>query len=216
MLWEYAQNKKEARQFALPAQKIINGIWLPSYSGLCVKLAYERGLLRTAKRVILVEKDSDSFRQMEQNTTNIPRRQLLNCDLVEVKLDCQIDYAYLDFCGGINRVIARWISGELSPHLASNATICITQMLAKRNNKILSEQDQFLRTEAGTCIRNAYGVLPLPYQRLLLLIHRLFNKWDFQIEGKDGEIYKYADSVSTMLLLKLVNFRCSVTPFPGV
>lgn len=210
ILWKFTQEKAKARQFALPLKPIKRGIWLPGDQALCVKSAYDLGLLSNIQIAYLVERDYAIYQKMVETTSDLPGRRPFYGNLDNLVLDGPIDYAYLDYYGGINKRNALWMAKELSPHLEESATICITQMLAARNNPLMRNQDKLLRTDAGSFIRNHYGSLKIQYQRLLLLIHRIFRKWDFEIVPNDrGSIYEYSDSVTTMLLLKLVAFRLS-------
>jgi hypothetical protein len=210
VFWQYAKEKKKARQFALPDREIVNGIWLPADQALCVRLAYENNLMRRIENAILVENDPTIYQKMLDVTTDIPCRRPFLGNLTKINLTFKVDYAFLDYLGGMNVHTAPWMASELSNHLREGATVCITQMLALRGNRLLPKQDFLLRTDAGSFIRNHYGSLKLPYQRILLLVHRIFRDWDFEIVPNEyGHIYEYADSVTTMLLLKLVNFRRS-------
>ncbi len=213
MLWAYATAKKKAREFALPGRPVRNGIWLPAGEALCVRLASQHGLLRAAKTVWLVEVDPDEYARMVENTRQIRGRRLYCGRLENLRLDGLIDYAYLDFFGGVNRDNACWIQNELSPHLDKGATICVTQMLAARNNPIFRQQDGLLRQECGTQLRSDYGVMGIIHQRILMVMHRLFHRWDFDVVvGPDGSLFQYRDSVSTMLLVRMTNFRPRVSP----
>ena len=207
MLWEYAEEKRGAREFALPRLPITNGLWLPADKALCVGLANDRGLLINAQNVHLVESNGQLYTEMVRNTIKIPNRRPYIGELTKLKFVHKLDYAYLDFLGGMNKHNVPWIATEFSENLTVDATVCITQMLSPRNNPIFSKQDSLLRTEAGEWIRNVYGVTELRIQRILMLLHRIFRKWRFRLVGKNGSVYSYSDSVSTMLLLKLQKFQ---------
>jgi hypothetical protein len=210
MFWRYCPEKAKARKFVLPSLPVTNGIWLPAGEALCVKAAYEAGLLSSAKNLFFVEGKGEEYEKMLETTSHLKNRRPFCGDLANLKLNCKIDYAFLDYLGGINTPIGHWMANELSVNIKEGAQICITHMLACRKNKLLLGQDAILRSPAGSFIRSNYGVLSLALQRILLLVHRVFREWDFEIvPDNDGKIYKYSDSVITMLVLKLVNFRPS-------
>ena len=207
-MWCYRKNKAVMRDFVLPNKPIINGIWLPGSECLCVRKAVDQGLLKKAKSIILVEKNHKDFTEMLKSAPSLLAVKCVYSALENITLDRFIDYAYLDFLGGLSQSVSRWISNVLSPHLVKNAVIAITQIYATRGSKIIPEQDVFLKGPEGREIRFRYGTLDLHTQRLLILLHRIFSLWDFDIETDAVcKIPIYRDVQHKMMVFKLVNFR---------
>lgn len=208
--WDYHKNKDIVRSFVLPNKPIINGIWLPGDGCLCINKAAEKGLLNKSKSLLLVERNGCIFNQMRSNAPKFAAIKCTNAKLEQLRLENKIDYAYFDFLGGITRNIAGWLIKEFSPRITKGATIAITQIYATRGSKILPEQDVFLNTPDGTKIREMYGRDNMHIQRVLLLLHRIFHLWHFDIENnlnQDGKIHIYRDRLHKMMVVKLTNFR---------
>lgn len=203
--WAYRKNKDAIRRFVLPNYKIKSGIWMPADECCDIKMAESEGLLSKATSLILVESNYKIYCKMKQNAPNIPAIKCVHSKIEILDKIPKIDYAYLDFMGGINNSISKWMSNVLSHNIFEMATIAITQMYCPRNNKIVLAQKPLLNKKEGEFINRYYGYQPENIRLILILLHRIFYMWDFSIEGE--EIPKYKDSVNSMLCFKLVNFR---------
>lgn len=214
MFWSYHKNKDRIREFILPKKPIQVGIWLPADECCCVKKAYKAGLLDEAREIHLVERDLDLYEKMVINAPVLPSIKPFYGKLENLVLQQQVDYAYLDYLGGMNRIVSQWMAGTLSPKLTEGATVAITQMLAKRSNKLISAQASLLRQKEGVLVNRCYGHQHPDMQMMLILLHRIFCDWDFEIASDTkGGIPQYRDTVNTMLVFKLVNLRRSERHF---
>ena len=211
--WQLHKKKQEIRKFVLPDNPITNGIVvLPAQTWLDVTELDENKKLNDVEIIYAVEKELEIYQEMELNS---PKHLPVKCvkgKLEKLKLNHSIDYAYLDFLGGMARPVALWMQNSLSNQLTENATVAITQIYATRGSGIIPEQDEFLRGKEGRDIRGQrykeLGHLDKRMQRLLCLIHRIFNMWDFTLEVLDeGEIPIYQDVAHKMIVFKLVDFR---------
>ena len=211
MNWNWHKNKAIIREFALPEKPIKNSIWLPAQNWLCVSAALNKGLLNKSQNIIAVEQDKATFAEMQQNA---PKHKALRClhqKLENLIVDCPIDYCYLDFLGGISAPIAKWMEQDLSRHLVPQATVVITQIYAWRGSKIIPQQEGLIFEKDGWEVSRRYesffGEIDRHTKCLLILIHRIFNQWDFNIEVDDqNHLPAYRDLQHKMMLFKLIDF----------
>ena len=216
MLWHNLRKKDRVRNFILPRKPIVHGIWLPAGECLCIKMAEKYNLIKNSKKIILVEKEKHIYDKMVKNMPKHLNVSPFFGELEKLRLNCKIDYAYLDFLGGLKRSVCEWVSQVLNDHIAVGATIAITQTYNRRNNKTILEQQHRLYGEEGRLIRYYYKKPKENIQRILLLIHRIFYSWDFEIDTMDDNLAvpHYQDTQTSILVFKLVNFkRCQVQKF---
>lgn len=208
IFWGPRPNKDKARHFVLPEKQIHNGIFLSGSECRDISLAIEKGLCLFAKNIFLIECDKNVYPLMIKNAPKLPFIKCNHSRLENFELNCKIDYANLDFLGTINSSLSAWMSNVLSPKISTGATISITHTNAIRGNKIIPLQDEFLGKIDGVNVRKIYETPNISTQRILILIHRIFCLWDFDIYfNKDDKIPNYIDSVNRMLIFKLMNFR---------
>lgn len=211
MNWNWHKNKANIRDFALPEEPIKNSIWLPAQNWMCVTAALNKGLLKNSKNIIAVERDEATFTEMKQNA---PKHKALRClhqKIENLKIDCSIDYCYLDFLGGMSAPIAKWMGENLSRQLVPKATVVITQIYARRGSKIIPQQEKLLFESDGWEVSRRYesffGEIDRHTKCLLILIHRIFRNWDFNIQVDDeNHLPVYRDLQHKMILFKLIDF----------
>lgn len=218
MNWNWHRNKREIRDFVLPDKPISSGIWLPAQDWLCVLQAIHKGLLKNCKSILAVERDPDIFCKMVQNAPNHPAIQCVNGKLENTAISKSVDYCYLDFLGGFSKPVSLWMERTLSPKLQQDATVVITQIYASRGSKIIPDQAKLLFSDEGLEISRRYesffGEIDRHMKCLLILIHRIFNGWEFDIEvGDDNRPPIYKDLQHKMIVFKLVGFKKSKTLF---
>lgn len=225
-IWEFRGNKNLIRELALPNRPITNGIWLPRKDWLCTTLALRRGLLARAKNIIAVERERKAYEAMCNNAPAHPAIRCIHIDLSRLSLPCKIDYAYLDFYGGLKVSECLWMANELSSHLVSDATIAITQIMACRASVVVPAirnllSDRVYRRTIAKMYEDYDGQLSIHLKSRLLLLHSIFRNWDFEIEPGDdqhadedyGTLPVYRDVTHRMVLFKLVDFKPKKRPF---
>lgn len=213
MPWDYHENKDVIRSFVLPEKPVKHGgIFLAGSKCMCINKFVENNLANNAPNnsILLIERLPNVFLEMKQNSPKLPSIKCIHGKLEKLKLNHKIDYAFLDFLGGLSNPISMWMNQMLSPNLIEGATVAITQIFARRGNKIIPQQQTEIYKPEAKNFRMMYSMFNHHTQQVLMLIHRIFHLWDFDIEtNNDDKIPRYRDVSHYMTVFKLINFRKS-------
>jgi hypothetical protein len=120
-----------------------HALFLPGSNCLCVKQAIQTGLVDPNNtHVTLVERNREVFRLIESQLPelNLKSVDLYHEELHRLKVQSQIDFAFIDLLGTVTRELATWGAEVLSPQLADDAVISVTLNKAWRNNQFMSSK----------------------------------------------------------------------------
>lgn len=212
MTWdiESRPQKEDARSYALSDRAIKHAsLWLPGESCLCLMKALESGVLSPHNRVIAVERDARFICGMRRSLNKIRWHHapyIFQGDLADLKIPWLLDFAFLDFLGGLESSVAYWMTRELVHRMVDGSNISITQSYGWRNNKFmylmyqsvqLGWRDVYREFRHHLRIYDTYIVFPL------FIFKCIFNRFDFAIRCPMW----YQDTVRSMIVYKLENFR---------
>lgn len=212
MLHEWSRAQKDRwRPFRMPSAPVKRSIWLPGANALCVRRAARLGRLEGAEDVMLVERRPEIKIRMEKALRRvvIPNRNLFLGDLEDTE-PRHIDFADLDLQGNITKPLEKWLAYRLSPALVPGATVVFTVTTKYRGNVSIKEQTEFLKSGWGQYLDILFGGMTDTVRRTMAIICRALRDWDFMIQRhglKTLTIPTYRDSMSEMVILRLVQFR---------
>ena len=133
------KTRMEATSF--PLRK--NALFLPAEHMKDVLLAEENGmLLKTSSTVIAVERDKHVAKVLSKTlieTGWAERSRLHVGDLSTLKINSNLDYAWLDLTGCITEETGKWINLELSDSLVPNSVVVLTHAYGWRNTPFLKK-----------------------------------------------------------------------------
>lgn len=204
MIWN-RQKKNVTRQLAEPKTRKLHSLWLPGVDCLDVINAYEKGLLSSKGKHIIVERDKSCMEQIKLNLSKIKLDFHYHADeLYALKLKTPLDYAHFDFCGAMTNREVYWFYDELK--LNTLAEIHFTMAYAIRNNQFLKSTFELFKE------KEPYKSLMRYYHYELsrddstvcffcVFIQSLLNGWEYV----SCMPIKYKDTVQSMVLYRCLN-----------
>lgn len=129
--------KNVARTLAKPSGLVTNTLWLPGWTCLDVLQAYEQDLLDPHGRHVVVEGNPSTMGKIKKNLGRLKVKFEYHTGLLtSYKVTTPLDYAHVDYCGGIDYATACWI--RRLP-ISRNAEINFTFAYAPRGNTFVKQ-----------------------------------------------------------------------------
>lgn len=207
--WNNRLQKVDARNYALESVGLRkSSLWLPGSGCLCIREAVKKGIVGRDSSVILVERSQSVIDLVKHYADNRLKNQNVVIhfgELSSLHLSSSLDYAFIDFMGGLNHSIVEWMKGELSQNLLPGATVCVTHSYGWRNNKFLDRVYAYCKSDGIVEWNNLVDQIGSDDRNIVLPLFLLNSS----IKGTASISWpmKYQDSQRSMLLYKIENIQ---------
>jgi hypothetical protein len=187
-------------------------LFLPAGGGFCVEKALSIGAIDLRTRLFFAERDESVAVEIRGGVMSKPwevEPVLHVGELCDMVLPCNLDYAFLDFMGMLDRRVAFWMEGSLMPRLNPGASLALTFSFGRRNNQFPLEMDRILETKMPPVFHDEIYHLGKTPESILVniaILKCVMSGYSFRIEKP----WHYKDSRRSMVLYRLHNIRRDV------
>lgn len=182
----------------------------------CVMQAYANGVIDRRTEVIAVERDPILAAKIEGKlrAEGFTYRMHVG-DLATLPLDGEVDFAFFDFLGCLDRPTAIWLANTFQPAIATGATVSFTFAYSQRANQFMKAASTAFKTVFADYSRSKHIETRIDDWDMLLyrlLIASVFHERDYTFRKP---IY-YRDNVASMLAFRLEDMEAHPPSRPSL